>query len=388
VKHPSGGRKIDPDVGPDEVDPNEVGMDRAALDRAVALVAAHCGDRAAGPGAGRGAGRSTGRGVVARLCVMRHGKVVLDRGFGAPPDALFWLFSTSKPFVAMLVHLLVRRGLLDLDDPVAAHWPEFGRHGKEGITVRHVLTHRAGVPVAGRSVLHDAAVLGDWWRSVRLAERARPRWAAGTVPAYHILSFGFILGELVRRVTGRSPAVLLAEEMLAPLELSDIHLGLTDAELNRAVPLVADTAADHVRRVLFNRQAVRLAVVPAAGVSATARDLARWYHLLVAGNPVLDGEAVAAATERSTVDGEVDRFLGHEVRWGHGFQLGGPPGPRPFGSAAGPRTFGHNGSSTCNAWADPDRGLVVAYLTNLVLPRRRGRDHQCAVSDALLAACR
>lgn len=352
----------------DEVDPDEVGMDRAALDRAVALVAA--------------------RRAVARLCVMRHGKVVLDRGFGAAPDALFWLFSTSKPFVALLVHLLARRGLLDLDAPVAAYWPGYARHGKGGITVRHVLGHRAGVPLAGGNLPHDALAMADWARSVRLAEHARPRWPAGEVPAYHILTFGFILGELVRRVTGVPPAELLASEVLAPLGLPDIRLGLPDAALDRAVPLVAATAPDHVRRVLFNLRSVRQAVVPAAGVSASARDLARFYQLLLAGNPVLDAATVAAATSPSTKDGEVDRFLRHEVRWGHGFQLGGPVGTKPFGGTADPRTFGHNGSSTCNAWADPGRGLVVAYLTNLVVPRGMGRRHQCAVSDALLAACR
>jgi CubicO group peptidase (beta-lactamase class C family) len=362
-----------------EVDPDEVGMDRTALDRAVDLVAARCGGRSGGGAV---------RGGVARLYVMRHGKVVLDRGFGARPDALFWLFSTSKPFLAMLVHRLVRRGALGLDDPVARHWPEYARNGKDGITVRHVLAHRAGVPLAGRNLPHDAIAMADWARSVRLAERARPRWPAGEVVAYHILTFGFILGELVRRVTGVPPAELLASEVLVPLGLPDVRLGLPDAALARAVPLVAATAPDQVRRVLFNRRSVRQAVVPAAGVSATARDVARFYQLLLAGNPVLDAEAVAAATTPSGVDGEVDRLLGHEVRWSQGFQLGGPAGPRPFGSDASPRTFGHNGSSTCNAWADPDRGLVVAYLSNLVVPRTAGRRHQCAVSDALLAACR
>lgn len=363
-------------VGPGEVDPDEVGMDRVALERAVELVAARC------------AGRSATRGAVARLRVLRHGRVVLDRGFGAAPDALFWLFSTSKPFIALLVHLLAGRGLLDLDEPVAAHWPEYAGNGKDGITVRHVLGHRAGVPLAGRSLPHDALVMADWARSVGLAERTRPRWPAGAVPAYHILTYGFILGELVRRVTGTPPAELLASEVLAPLGLPDIRLGLSDAALDRAVPLVAATPPDQVRRVLFNRRSVRQAVVPAAGVSATARDVARFYQLLLAGNPVLDATTVAAATAPSGVDGEVDRFLRHEVRWGHGFQLGGPAGTRPFGSAANARTFGHNGSSTCNAWADPERGLVVVYLTNLVVPRGRGRLHQCAVSDALLAACR
>src|SRR5216683_1581154 len=165
-----------------ECPPRRAGVDAAALERVLELVRA--------------------RGAVAQLCVLRDGQVVLDRRFGCRADALFWVFSVSKPFVALLVHLLAERGELALDDPVAACWPAYARDGKDAITIRHVLTHRAGVPVSSRSLLGDAMAMTSWDRAVRQAESARPRWPAGQVPAYHTLSYGFILGELLRRVTG------------------------------------------------------------------------------------------------------------------------------------------------------------------------------------------
>jgi Beta-lactamase len=161
--------------------PEGAGMDPDALGRAVDLIEA--------------------RGAVAQVCVLRHDQVVLDRAFGCRPDSLFLTFSAGKPFVAVLVHLLAGRGQLDLDDPVARYWPEFGRHGKDTITIRQVLQHRAGLPVT-HSLLRDAFAAPHWRRAVRGLELARPSSPPGAVPAYHILSFGFILGEVVQRVTG------------------------------------------------------------------------------------------------------------------------------------------------------------------------------------------
>jgi CubicO group peptidase (beta-lactamase class C family) len=180
-----------------ECPPRQAGADAAALDRVVELVQA--------------------RGAMVQLCVLRHGQVVLDRQFGCRADALFWVFSVSKPFVALLVHLLAERGELALDDPVAVYWPAYARHGKDAITIRHVLTHRAGVPIASRGLLGDVRAMTNWDRAVRQAESARPRWPAGQVPAYHTLTYGFILGELLRRVTGVPVPGLLAAEFCGPL---------------------------------------------------------------------------------------------------------------------------------------------------------------------------
>jgi CubicO group peptidase (beta-lactamase class C family) len=325
------------------------------------------------------------RGGAARLVVLRDGQPVLDHTQGCAPDALFWLFSVSKPYVALLVHLLAERGLLDLDDPVAAHWPEYGQRGKETITVRHVLSHRAGVPLASGSLLGDAAAMADWSRAVRQAERARPRWPAGTVPAYHILTFGFILGELIRRVTGVEPDELLRTEILEPLGLHDTYLRLPADARGRAVPLAGRGGPGEAGfAMLFNRPRVRRAIIPATSVSATAHDVARLYQALLDRTGPLTPTVVSEATRVSS-DGELDRQIRQRMRWGHGFQLAGAPGnDRPMGTLAGPETFGHNGSGTCLAWADPRRRLVAVYLTGVVTNNRRSRAHQSAVSDAVL----
>lgn len=344
------------------------------------------------------------RRAAAQLVVLRHGEVVLDHATGCGTDSLFWTFSAGKPLTAMLVHLCAQQGRLVLDEPVAEYWPDFAQHGKQAITVRHVLQHRAGVPVA-RSVLRDALAMGDWQRSVRAIERARPRFPAGQVPAYHIISYGFILGELVRRVCGAPVRDVLADQVLAPYGLRDTHLGLPDTAYARAVPLRVPGASGRLAQAYLNRRAIRQAVVPAAGVSTTARDLALFYEALRCGGE-LDGVRVFAPetitqARQPSGNGELDRFLRLPIRWSHGFQLGGEdpaPAPttgvrartvpaRPMGRLADPQTFGHNGSYCCIAWADPTRELVFAYLTDLLPPVPAGAAHLCAVADAVLAAC-
>jgi CubicO group peptidase (beta-lactamase class C family) len=351
------------------------GMDTTGLDRAIELIKS--------------------RNATAQLCVIRDGKVVLDRSFGCQRDALFLIYSASKPFVALLVHLLAQRGLLSLDDPVAAHWPEFSQFGKGSITVRHVLQHRAGVPVAGgllRTILH----LADWERSVRDIERARPRWPAGKVPAYHFVTYGFILGELVRRVTNRPVRDFLTSELLVPLGLNDVHLGLPAELWSRHVPVRAEHPTELPHELVFNRRKIRQAVIPAVGISTTAYQLARFYQMLLCGGE-LDGvrvldEATIAEARRPSSDGEMDAFVKRPVRWAQGFQLGGPgTDPRDLSRMMGvnssPQAFGHGGNASCAAWADPTRRLVFAYLTNLQPRIDDGTHFLGEIADAVLAAC-
>jgi CubicO group peptidase (beta-lactamase class C family) len=358
-----------------ESSPSSVGMDAARLDRALELI------------------RS--RNATAQLCVMRDGQVVLDRSFGCRRDALFLIYSASKPFVALLVHLLAQRGQLSLDDPVAAHWPEYGQRWKGSITVRHVLQHRAGVPVAGglpRTLLH----MTDWDRSVHDAERARPRWPAGQVPAYHFVTYGFILGELVHRVTGRPVRDFLSSELLAPLGLNDIHLGLPSELWSRHVPVRAEHPTERINELMFNRRKIRQAVIPAISISTTAYQLARFYEMLLRGGEldsvrVLDEKTIAEA-RRPSSDGEVDAFIKRPVRWAQGFQLGGPGGDprdlsRVMGVNSSPQAFGHGGNASCAAWADPTRRLVFAYLMNLQPRIDDGTRYLGEIADAVLAAC-
>jgi CubicO group peptidase (beta-lactamase class C family) len=334
------------------------------------------------------------RHAAAQICVLHNGQVLLDRAFGCRPETPFLIFSAGKPFVAMLVHLLAERGLLALDDPVARYWPEFGQHGKDTITIRHVLQHRSGVAFA-RGIRRDALAATNWSRSVRALEQARPSWPPGQVPAYHVISFGFILGELIERVTGTGLREVMRTELLNPLGVANTYLGTPAPLWTHRVPVHAHGAGvgGKVRQLVFNRRAIRQAVIPAATMSSTARDLARFYQMLLVGGEV-DGirvfaPATVAQARQPSSDGEIDQVLHLPIRWSQGFQLGGPgpdpTRPRPMGRNSSPNTFGHNGSNCCIGWADPDRQLVVAYLTNRLQTGLEGSPHQNDVSDGVLA---
>jgi CubicO group peptidase (beta-lactamase class C family) len=327
------------------------------------------------------------RGAAAQLCVIRDGEVVLNRSFGCPPDALFWIFSAGKPLTAVLVHRLARRGELSLDDPVAKYWPQFGRNGKDGITVRHVLRHRTGMSTAGSS-LGDVATMSNWDRSLRRIERTTPYDVPGSQPAYQFVTYGFILGEVLRRVAGLPLQELLQAEVLEPLGLYDTFLGLPAAHWHRRVPVRGLGTLPRAVAAIVNQRSTRGAVIPSAGVSATAYDLATFYQGLLDGR-TLDAATLAEATA-PTSDGETDRFVKAPVRWSQGFQLGGArEGPRasPLGQSNGRRAFGHNGSNCCVGWADPERGIAYAYLTAIVEGPHGGITHHAAVADAVIAAC-
>ena len=332
------------------------------------------------------------RGAAAQICVTRSGDVVLDRAIGCAPNGLFPIYSASKPFAALLVHLLAERGQLKLDDPVAKYWPEFAQNGKESITIRHALQHRAGIPVTG-GLIGTTLHMHDWAKAIRDVERTRPRWPAGEVPAYHFMSYGFILGELVGRVSRRPIRVFLTDELLEPLGLDDTYLGLPDEALQRAVPVIATHPSEILNQWLTNHRSTRQCVAPAASMSSTAPQLARFYQMLLAGGAlggvrVLRPETVAAARALSS-DG-IDGFIKRRVRWAQGFQLGGPNEPRDLtrlmGAMSSPDAFGHAGNASCMTWADPSRELVVVYLSNLQHGIDRGIRHLGEISDAAIAA--
>ncbi len=357
-----------------ECDPAELGVDRLKLARVMELVEA--------------------RGAAAQLCVIFRGKVLLDRTFGCGADSLFWIFSACKPYTALLVHMLAERGQLSLDDRISDYWPEFGRHGKDRITIRHILQHRSGL-FSARISFGDALAMANWGRAIRRIEDARPKWPPGVAPAYQALPYGFILGELLHRITGYPIQELLTAELLEPLRARDTYLGLPDSCWPRHVPISARGLPGLIPQALLNRQATRRAVIPSAGMSTTARELATFYLMLLRGGSMHGKQLLNAATieqaRTPSSDGELDRCMKTPVRWSQGFQLGGPrPAPHPagsFGSLSSRRTFGHNGSNCCIGWADPDLNLVLAYLTNRMNGRRPDRAHQAAVADALLAAC-
>ncbi len=332
------------------------------------------------------------------LCVRRHGRVILDRAIGhaagngpddppdgpkvlVTPDTPFCALSASKAVTAMVVHLLDQENMIRLDDPVCEYIPEFASHGKQWITIRHVLTHRAGIPNLPPQVMRLER-LDDLDEVMDILADAEPVSRAGRQLAYHAVTGGFILGELVRRVTKRSIREVLDDAIRRPLGFRWLSYGVAPADVPRvATSYVTGPPVLPPFSYLFRRglgvgfqEAVAMAndprfltgLVPAANVVATADDFSRFYQLLLDGG-TLDGVTVfhprtirRATSEQSYL--EIDFTLGLPFRYGMGFMLG-----AQWLSLYGPDTlhaFGHLGFTNVICWADPDRGVAAALMTS------------------------
>ena len=333
------------------------------------------------------------RGGPAHLLVRHRGATVLDERIGVGPGAAFWPFSVSKLWLATLVWALHDDGLLNVDDPVAAHWPEFAAHGKHATTIRDVLRHRSGVPRAG-GMLAEVSTMVDWRRATDAIAASRPIRAPHEPPAYEWLAWGFILGETARRAAGLEAAELpelLRMRLLEPLGARGTFLGLPEPQRWRAVPFTARDPSSAATATVLNLPAVRRACIPAGGVSTTAGDAMALLEALRDGGGELGmrPETVAAMRAPSNA-GEFDRYAGSRVWWGQGVQLG-HPGPRAFAASAfgrrsSPRAFGHNGSNVSIAWYDPDRELGFVHLSGLIEPFPVNRLRLMAIEDAVLEA--
>ncbi|MEZ5323309.1 MAG: serine hydrolase domain-containing protein [Microthrixaceae bacterium] len=327
--------------------------------------------------------------IGAAVCVYHRGRPVVDiwggyadreRGHHWERDTVQLVFSTTKGMVATCVHLLVERGVLDLDAPVARYWPEFAAAGKDDIPLRWVLTHQAGLAaVTGRVTLED--VLG-WNGVVDAIARQAPVWEPGTAHGYHARSFGWILGEVVRRVTGRSLGRFFAEEVAGPLDL-DFFIGLPAEELARVSHVYPPVVEPAVREVMdafmgpdtmlgqvlagpsnlfgyddmWNRPDVLSAEMPSSNGVGTARAIARMYAALIGevdGIRLLRADTLADAVE-VRVDGP-DHVIGVPMSFGLGYMT-----PPPFGP---PGSFGHMGAGGSIGIADPARNWSMGYVMN------------------------
>ncbi|MGE0135135.1 MAG: serine hydrolase domain-containing protein [Dehalococcoidia bacterium] len=308
----------------------------------------------------------------AQLAVYRDGSIQLDERLGvASGDARMLWFSATKPLTAVCVLMLVERGVLDLDRPIAEVWPEFGAGGKGSCTPRHVLTHRGGLPVFPRDF--DWASIGDWDAVTRTVEGLAAQWEPGTAVGYHPVTYGFVLGELIRRIDGRMPRDFMRDELFDPLGM-EASLGVGPSDLPRVVPVEAmsevtfDDPEGVERRTSemverFNRPSTLLAQVPAANAVGSAEALARFYAMLEQGGSFeemafLRPDTVAAAT-RVHAEAVADRTTGLPASYGLGFMAGGIW--EPYST---PGVFGHGGQQCAIGYADPSVGLAVAYVTN------------------------
>lgn len=309
-------------------------------------------------------------------------------------DSLVNVFSVGKGLSAACALLLVQRGQLELDAPVTRWWPEFGCNGKDGVTLRHMLSHQTGLPGL-RDPLEDGAML-DWGRMVAALAAETPWWEPGTGHGYHVNTFGYLVGEVVRRAGGRSLGAVLREEIAGPLG-ADIHIGLPASEHARVADFLwrvtppdpgpgagaASTVAPEqaqMRRSAYsnpigisgagwvNTAAWRSAEIPSTNGHGTARGVAEVYRALAARSaegrgPILDAAIIQAATSEQS--NGVDKVLGRPSRFGLGFQLTQPE--RPIGPNANP--FGHFGAGGSLGFYDPDAQVAFAYVGNDMGPR-------------------
>jgi CubicO group peptidase (beta-lactamase class C family) len=330
-------------------------------------------------------------------------------------DTLVNVFSVGKGVVALALLLLADRGRVDLDAPVARYWPAFAAADKGEVTVRTLLAHRAGLP-AVRSPLPPLAMY-DWSRMADALAVEAPWWPPGTAHGYHVNTFGFLVGEIVRQVAGVDLGTFVREEIAAPLE-ADFRFGVRVEDDARIADylLAADDRylADYLvaaegsteapdadeRRFLLDRvyanpsgisgfgtvntRAWRSAIIPSTNGHATARAVARIYAPLACGGAsdgvrLLAPETIAEAIVEASAGPDV--VLRRPSRFGLGFQL--TRAESPFGTS--PRSFGHFGAGGSVGFADPDARLAFAYVMNQPGPRWHNPRNR-ALIDAAYAA--
>jgi CubicO group peptidase (beta-lactamase class C family) len=353
----------------------------------------------------------------AAVAVYHRGQLVVDIWAGAAAtdgspwerDTMAMSFSTTKGVVATVVHRLVDRGELSYDDPVALYWPEFKAAGKDNISIRHLLTHQAGLhPI--HSLVDTTEELLDWDHMVQLLAAEEPAWAPEAHIGYHALTYGWLVGEVIRQVTGLTVHDAVQQEVAEPLGLDSFYIGTPPEAFARTAHLLIDPSVSDRLRRLFDvmdrfpptRPAVEALLVddfldvastgrihegelPAANGVFTARDLARLYAALATpgafDGPALLSPATLAEATRIQTRGR-DVVIGIDMRWRLGYHMA------ATNIGILPRGFGHFGFGGSGAWGDPDTGLAVAMVLNRVTGTLFGDTRFLRVGGAAVRSAR
>jgi CubicO group peptidase (beta-lactamase class C family) len=350
---------------------------------------------------------------------------VADVATGAPyrEDTLQLVFSTTKGATAICANLLAQRGELDVDAPVREYWPEFARAGKADIPVRWLLCHKTGLPYIDASLTLDQVLA--WEPAVEALAAMTPMWEPGTAHGYHAVTYGWLVGEVIRRITGRSVGRFFADEVAGPLGL-EFWIGLPDEQQDRRAPLTYqglrvagaagpdadDEPVDLVTRVqallgdaahmlvralggtanlalaaegAFNRPEVCAAELPAANGVTNARSVARMYAGAIGtveggpATPLLTPQQTALASTTQTTG--ADRVLVFETTFGLGFMTS-----SPFSPFGGTGSFGHPGAGGSVGFADPENGIGFGYVMNRMLTNLAGDPRSRALVTAVYDA--
>lgn len=331
------------------------------------------------------------------LCVQVGGETVVDLWAGVADkegqhawhsDTILNLFSCTKTFTAVTALQLVGEGKLELDAPVARYWPEFAANGKEKITLRHLLSHQAGLP-ALRQML-PAEALYDWPTMTHALAAEQPWWGLGEGHGYAPITYGWLVGEVLRRVEGCGPGESIVARTATPLGL-DFHVGLADEDFERVAIIsrgkgnFGDAAAQRLLKTMMSEPAAmstrafanppsimtstnkpewRRMQQPAANGHGNARSLAGFYSGLLDGR-LLESELLNEMTREHAV-GE-DKTLLTRTRFGLGCMLDQPDvANATYGM--GPRAFGHPGAGGSIGFADPERDVAFGFVTNNLGP--------------------
>lgn len=329
------------------------------------------------------------------LCVYHRGEQVVDvwggrrdeHGDRWAADTMAVSFSTTKGVTATALHLLADRGLVEIDAPVATYWPGFAAAGKESVTIRHLLTHTAGLHKL-RGVVDDPDELLDWDHMVSVLGARAPHPSPGTGPGYHGITFGWLVGNVVRNVSGMPLSDFIDAELAQPLGLDGLYIRTPENERGRIATL--KPAMGDAERAKAQAQAERMnrfkslepmadalfvdgimeilrddrgygAEIPAVNGTFTARSLARLYAALAGGGEV-DGVRIMSAAHAARLSelqvDERDYVIKLNMKWRLGYHRAFTTG-RPA-----KRSFGHFGFGGSGAWADPETNLAVAFVTN------------------------
>ncbi|WP_433545567.1 serine hydrolase domain-containing protein [Streptomyces sp. CA-294286] len=323
-------------------------------------------------------------------------------------DTLVNVWSTTKGATALCAHMLADRGALDLDAPVAAYWPEFAAAGKEKVLVRDLLSHRAGL--AGLRVPHSVQELYDWDLSCERLAATEPWWEPGSKSGYHALTYGFLVGEVVRRVSGMRPAEFLEREVTVPLGI-DFTIGLPEKEAGRTAELVhVPVTSSSEQAALFaqlepvalaaltnpgtgaregNSPEWRAAEIPAANGHGTARGVAALYEVFARQGRSGDRRVLSADAAERVRQGQGacrDLVLGlgfaHKTEVALGLWLSGANasyGPNP-------RAVGHDGFGGSCGLADPEAEVSLGYVMNRMGPHIADDPRKMALVEAVYAS--
>ena len=364
--------------------PSSLGLDGPALDRLLDQITRHVSD---------------GRYPGAQVAVARHGQLALVRTFGdarldparvpATDDTVWLLYSNTKVLTACAVWILADRGALSFTDRVAAHVPGFEANGKGEITILQLLTHQAGFP--------NAEVPSQAWEDHELLRKVvceiTLEWAPGSRVHYHRLAAHWTAAVLIETLTQTDYRRFIRDEVIVPLGLGDeLFVGVPDAAQDRAADMHEPGADGRpVKRADENNARFRRAGTPGGGGYGTARAMAAFYQMLLAGGTLngrrlLSPRTLAYVLRNYTGD-RVDGYMGMPMHRGLGPHLRGTTETiRGLGSLASPRTFGHGGVGSSYCWADPDSGVSFAYLTNNRVPDPWHSERMDRISNAMHAA--